>query len=102
MDSVLPFLSYRNYIPSLIVYFVYYGVTGKQGIGFGDMKLLAAIGVWLGVVSIANVLIMACVFALLFALLMRFKRNKILPFGPFLAAAAVFVLMTQFDLGAWL
>ena len=99
-DSV--FAAAFGYLLLSIVYFVYYGVTGKQGIGFGDMKLLAAIGVWLGVVSIANVLIMACVFALLFALLMRFKRNKILPFGPFLAAAAVFVLMTQFDLGAWL
>jgi leader peptidase (prepilin peptidase) / N-methyltransferase len=84
------------------VYAVYYGLTGKQGLGFGDMKLLAAIGAWLGVGAIANVLIFACALALLFALALRFKVSRILPFGPFLAVAAVLILLMRWDVGIWL
>jgi leader peptidase (prepilin peptidase) / N-methyltransferase len=83
------------------VYFVYFKITGKAGLGFGDMKLLAAIGAWLGANAMLNVLLLACLSALLFgvvgALLRRAVLQKIWPFGPFLALAAAIVLFTGAD-----
>ncbi|MGL4767645.1 MAG: prepilin peptidase [Formosimonas sp.] len=84
------------------VYGLYFALTGKHGLGFGDMKLLSAIGAWLGVVSVAHVLLLACALALVFVLWRRRYWQQRLPFGPFLAFAAAAVLFGLFDLARWL
>jgi len=72
-------------------------LTGKEGMGFGDFKLLAVFGAWLGWQILPQiVLISSVVGALLGGTLMlrrRHERNQPIPFGPFLAIAGWIALM---------
>lgn len=68
-------------------------ITGKQGMGAGDFKLLAALGAWLGWLALPGVVLMSSVLALIVALLMRLRgqlaSGQALPFGPALALAGM-------------
>lgn len=70
-------------------------IRGRPGLGGGDMKLMAALGAWLGWQVLPAILLGACASGLLYAVL--FKRGSLLqaslPFGPHLAAAGVAVLV---------
>ena len=71
---------------------------GKEGLGRGDVKLLAGIGAWLGVLAVPYVLFAASALALLYAALLRCRRSDwqpILYFGPFLGLAAGIMLCVQ-------
>jgi len=65
---------------------VYYRRTGKDGLGLGDAKLMGAAGAWLGWHALPQLVAMAALSALVYALLL--KRRK-LAFGPWLAAGFV-------------
>ena len=73
------------------VYHLFKLVTGKEGMGYGDFKLLAALGAWLGwqqlplVVFISSLL--GAITGLTLILIRRHERGKPLPFGPFIAGA---------------
>ena len=66
-------------------------LTGKEGMGHGDFKLLAMLGAWLGWEALPLVIVLSSVTAIAFGttliLLGRHERSAPLPFGPFLAAA---------------
>jgi leader peptidase (prepilin peptidase)/N-methyltransferase len=68
-------------------------VTGKQGMGAGDFKLLAALGAWLGWLALPGVVLMSSLLAVVMALVMRFRGSlasgQAFPFGPYLAFAGV-------------
>ncbi len=71
----------------------YRSIRGRDGLGLGDAKLLAAAGAWLGAESLGTVLLYACGAALLAVLVAigtggALDRESRLPFGPFLAYAA--------------
>ena len=70
---------------------VFGAVTGKQGMGEGDYKLLAALGAWLGWMALPAVVLIASVSGVLLALLWRWRgrlqAGQPMPFGPQLAAA---------------
>lgn len=79
------------------VYWAFKLLTGKEGMGFGDFKLLAALGAWLGwqalpVVIILSSLVGAVVGIVLIVVLGR-DRNVPIPFGPYLAAAGWITLL---------
>lgn len=80
-----------------LVFQLFLVVTGKQGMGYGDFKLLAALGAWLGWQQLPLVLLMASIAgALVGGVLMatgRIERGHPLPFGPWLAIAGWLVLM---------
>jgi len=84
----------------LSLWSVYWGfrlVTGKEGMGFGDFKLLAAIGAWLGwqmlpLVVLGSSFVGAIVGIALMVLAKR-GRNVPIPFGPYLAVAGVIALL---------
>lgn len=71
-------------------------ITGKQGMGGGDFKLLAALGAWLGPFALIPLIFLASFTGALFGLsLQRLKRlpaNGYVPFGPFLASAAALLV----------
>ncbi len=79
------------------IYQVHNKLTGREGMGYGDFKLLAAIGAWLGWMALPMVILMSSVVALVIAipLLILQKRgwSKSLPFGPYLATAAVIMMI---------
>ena len=84
----------------LSLWSVYWGfrlMTGKEGMGFGDFKLLAALGAWVGWIALPTVILLsslvgACVG--LFMVLVRGRDKSIpIPFGPYLAAAGWLTLL---------
>ncbi len=85
-----------GYLSLWSVYWLFKLATGKEGMGYGDFKLLAAIGAWLGwQVLPLTILLSSFVGALTgIALIVvaRRGRNVPIPFGPYLAAAGVIAL----------
>jgi leader peptidase (prepilin peptidase)/N-methyltransferase len=81
-----------GYLGLWLVAWVYRRIRGREGLGLGDAKLLAAAGAWVGVSGLPSVLAGAAIAALvvvggLMLAGQRFDRHSTLPFGPFLAAA---------------
>lgn len=78
------------------VYHAFRLLTGKEGMGYGDFKLLALLGAWFGWQRLPMVIILAAgVGAVLGLALMagkRLQQGQPMPFGPFLAAAGLIVL----------
>ncbi|MCC5861666.1 MAG: prepilin peptidase, partial [Gammaproteobacteria bacterium] len=72
-------------------------VTGKEGMGYGDFKLLAAIGAWLGWQFLPQVILLSAVVGAAVGItLMVFRgrdRDMAIPFGPYLAAAGWIALV---------
>jgi leader peptidase (prepilin peptidase)/N-methyltransferase len=79
------------------VYWLFKFATGKEGMGYGDFKLLAALGAWLGWKMLpAIILLSSAVGALVGIALILFAqhgRDKPIPFGPYLAAAGFIALL---------
>ncbi|WP_244815160.1 A24 family peptidase [Caballeronia sp. Lep1P3] len=78
------------------VYWIFKLARGVEGMGYGDFKLLAAIGAWLGWVPLAQVVLLSAVAGALFGILAtwrgRMRFQEPLPFGPFLAAGGAITL----------
>ena len=80
-----------GYLSLWSIYWLFKLVTGKEGMGFGDFKLLAALGAWLGWQHLHIIILMSAVVGAVVGLtLMAFRnheRSVPIPFGPYLAAA---------------
>jgi leader peptidase (prepilin peptidase)/N-methyltransferase len=80
-----------GYLSLWALYHAFRLLTGKEGMGYGDFKLLAALGAWLGwQMLLPIVLLSAAVGAIIGVALIvmrRAQRGNPIPFGPFLAAA---------------
>ncbi|MFN5512857.1 MAG: prepilin peptidase [Burkholderiales bacterium] len=85
-----------GYLALWFVYWAFRLVTGKEGMGYGDFKLLAALGAWLGWQALpAIILLSALVGAAVGIGLIVFRRHgreTPIPFGPYLAGAGLLVL----------
>jgi leader peptidase (prepilin peptidase)/N-methyltransferase len=85
-----------GYLSLWAVYWLFKLVTGKEGMGYGDFKLLAAIGAWLGWQVLPLTILMSSFVGALVGIslivLTRHGRNVPIPFGPYLAAAGVIAL----------
>ncbi|MEO8299187.1 MAG: A24 family peptidase [Burkholderiales bacterium] len=70
--------------------------TGKEGMGHGDFKLLAALGAWLGPAMIIPILLAASMIGAIVGIGMKFsgalREGRYVPFGPFLAGAGLSVV----------
>jgi leader peptidase (prepilin peptidase)/N-methyltransferase len=82
-----------GYLALWLIYWAFKLATGKEGMGQGDFKLLAAIGAWLGwqklpLVILASSVVGAAV-GIALIVFARHAREKPIPFGPYLAAAGV-------------
>ncbi len=91
-----------GYLSLWSVYQLFKLATGKEGMGYGDFKLLAALGAWCGLKAILTILLISSIVGAVVGtiiLLARGKdRNTQLPFGPYLAIAGWIVFFTQVDL----
>jgi leader peptidase (prepilin peptidase)/N-methyltransferase len=80
-----------------IIYQIHHRLTGKEGMGYGDFKLLACIGAWLGWQSLPMVILLASITGTLFAIGMMVvrKQGKDIPvaFGPYLALGGLAALL---------
>ena len=86
-----------GYLSLWTVYWLFKLVTGKEGMGFGDFKLLAALGAWLGANMILPIVLAASIIGAIVGIVMKLKASlregRYVPFGPFLAGAGVVVLL---------
>lgn len=78
----------------LFLWGTYWGfklITGKEGMGYGDFKLFAAIGAWLGWQILPGAILIASLAGLVYALISLLMRKRVrtepIPFGPFLAVS---------------
>jgi leader peptidase (prepilin peptidase)/N-methyltransferase len=85
-----------GYLVLWSVYWLFKLVTGKEGMGYGDFKLLAAIGAWLGWQMLPLTIILSSFIGagvgIALMVLARHGRNVPIPFGPYLGAAGIVAL----------
>jgi leader peptidase (prepilin peptidase)/N-methyltransferase len=85
-----------GYVSLWLVFWVFKLVTGKEGMGYGDFKLLAAIGAWLGWKMLPLVVLLSsfvgAFVGILLIVIARRGRNVPIPFGPYLAIAGIIAL----------
>lgn len=86
-----------GYLSLWLVYWAFKLVTGKEGMGYGDFKLLAALGAWLGWKMLPIIILMSSMVGAVvgIALIVLAKRGRDIPmpFGPYLAAAGMLTLL---------
>jgi len=94
-----------GYLSLWSVYHVFKLVTGKEGMGYGDFKLLAAIGACLGWQALPLVILLSAAVGSIVGISMialaRHSRNTPIPFGPYLAAAGWIAMIWGDDLISW-
>jgi leader peptidase (prepilin peptidase)/N-methyltransferase len=85
-----------GYLILWAVYWLFKLATGKEGMGYGDFKLLGAIGAWFGWQTLPAVILLSsvvgAVVGIALILFARHGRETPIPFGPYLAAAGVIAL----------
>lgn len=91
-----------GYLSLWLVYWGFRLLTGKEGMGHGDFKLLGAMGAWMGVVSLLPIVLLSSLVGAIVGVVMLSMRGQDrsvpIPFGPFLAAAG----WIWFVAGDWL
>lgn len=94
-----------GYLSLWSLYWVFKLLTGREGLGYGDFKLLAALGAWLGAPALVPIILLASVSGLLAALALKLRRaweGQALPFGPHLVTGALALLLGGWELAHFL
>ncbi len=91
-----------GYLSLWSIYWLFKLVTGKEGMGYGDFKLLAALGAWLGWQHLHIIILMSAVVGAIVGISMmafrKHERSVPIPFGPYLAAAGWITMMWGRDI----
>jgi leader peptidase (prepilin peptidase)/N-methyltransferase len=86
-----------GYLSLWLVYHAFRLVTGKEGMGYGDFKLFAALGAWLGWKLLPLIILLSAATGAALGILMILLRGRDraapMPFGPYLAAAGWLAMM---------
>ena len=86
-----------GYLVLWSIYWVFKLITGKEGMGYGDFKLLAALGVWFGWQGLIPIILMASVIGAIIGIALKFnnglREGGYVPFGPFLAGAGLSAML---------
>lgn len=80
-----------GYFSLWLIYWIFKLVTGKEGMGYGDFKLFAALGAWFGWQALIPIILMASVIGAVIGIALKFssklREGGYIPFGPFLGLA---------------
>ncbi|HEU4853538.1 MAG TPA: A24 family peptidase [Telluria sp.] len=94
-----------GYLILWAVYWLFKLATGKEGMGYGDFKLLAALGAWLGWTMLPTIILLSSVVGAIvgISLIVFSKRGRDnpIPFGPYLAAAGLIAMLYGAPLAAF-
>ncbi|MBX3591083.1 MAG: prepilin peptidase [Burkholderiaceae bacterium] len=92
-----------GYLSLWTIYWLFKLATGKEGMGYGDFKLLAALGAWFGWTALPAVILLASVVGAVVGVALivvaRHGREVPIPFGPYLAGAGLLALYFREPLG---
>jgi len=87
-----------GYLSLWSVYWLFKLTTGKEGMGFGDFKLLAALGAWLGWQMILPIVLASSVIGAIVGIAMKLssslREGHYVPYGPFLGGAGLVVMLS--------
>jgi leader peptidase (prepilin peptidase) / N-methyltransferase len=82
-----------GYLSLWAIYWAFKLVTGKEGMGYGDFKLFAALGAWFGWQALVPIILMASVIGAVIGIALKFstglREGGYVPFGPFLAISGL-------------
>ena len=88
------------------VYWLFKIITGKEGMGYGDFKLLAALGAWFGLSALPTIVLLSslvgAIVGIALIVMRRQDRETPMPFGPFLAGAGLIHLFYPDLLIGWI
>ncbi len=94
-----------GYLALWLVFWGFKLATGKEGMGYGDFKLLAAIGAWLGWQMLPQVILLSAavgaVVGIIGIVLYGREKGAKIPFGPYLAAAGFIAMIWGAQLNTW-
>jgi leader peptidase (prepilin peptidase)/N-methyltransferase len=94
-----------GYLSLFSVYWGFKLLTGKEGMGYGDFKLLAAIGVWVGWQHLPIVILFSSLVGAIVGIILMMVKNKgrnlAIPFGPYLAAAGFLTMLYGDSIATW-
>jgi leader peptidase (prepilin peptidase)/N-methyltransferase len=86
-----------GYLSLWSIYWLFKLATGKEGMGYGDFKLLAALGTWFGWEALIPIILMSSVIGAIVGIALKInsklREGGYIPFGPFLAGAGLTVLV---------
>jgi len=86
-----------GYLSLWLVYWGFKLATGKEGMGYGDFKLFAALGAWFGWQALVPLILMASVVGAIVGIAMKFssslREGGYVPFGPFLVGAGLLAMV---------
>lgn len=86
-----------GYLSLWLIYWAFKLLTGKEGMGYGDFKLFAALGAWFGWSALVPMILMASVIGALVGIALKLgpglREGGYVPFGPFLAGAGFTALV---------
>jgi len=86
-----------GYLALWSIYWLFKLATGKEGMGYGDFKLLAALGAWLGWTMLPTIVLLSSIVGAIVGIglivLTKHGRETPIPFGPYLAAAGLIALL---------
>jgi leader peptidase (prepilin peptidase)/N-methyltransferase len=86
-----------GYLVLWSIYWLFKLATGKEGMGYGDFKLLAALGAWMGWTMLPTIILLSSVVGAMVGIALivfaRHGRNNPIPFGPYLAAAGLVAML---------
>jgi len=99
-DSIVGAIA--GYLSLWSIYWPFKLLTGKEGMGYGDFKLLAMFGAWLGWQALPLIIVLSSLVGAVFGIVMiaigRHTMAKPMPFGPYIAAAGWLALLWGDDL----
>ncbi len=82
-----------GYMSLWLIYWLFKLLTGREGMGYGDFKLFAALGAWFGWPALVPIILMASVIGAVVGIALKFssglREGGYVPFGPFLAGAGL-------------
>lgn len=86
-----------GYLSLWLVYWAFKLATGKEGMGYGDFKLFAALGAWFGWQALVPIILMASVIGAIVGIGMKLssslREGGVIPFGPFLALGGITAML---------
>lgn len=84
-----------GYLSLWSLFWLFKLLTGKDGMGYGDFKLLAALGAWMGVAALPLIVFMAAIVGIIASVILKVARSQPMAFGPALAIAGWIVWMAN-------
>ena len=97
-DAILGAIA--GYLILWTIYQIHHRLTGREGMGYGDFKLLAMLGAWLGWYSLPIIMLISSLTGLIIFIVLKvfykFDHTQPLPFGPFLAIAGWIVMSNHY------